>query len=545
MTLALAILALLPATAMADWPVYGHDLSNTRDAGSEGPPAAKVPSLAQAWKFTSQTGDFTGTPAVAGGVVVAGDQGGHVYALDAVTGKVLWSQDAGAPVTGSAAIDLDAPGGPAAFVPVAELGRPRLLALGLRDGARRWETVLTTQDNASVFGSPTFWRGTVYMGTSGPNTDDTRARGSLVGLDERTGALRWQTFTVPPDADGAAVWSTPAIDPATGRLYVGTGNNYHDPATETEDAILAFDAATGAMVGRFQATSGDTFAADNPAGPDYDFGASPNLIEGPNGRALVGEGQKSGTYWALDRATMQPVWHTAVGPGGPLGGILGSTAYDGRRVYGTDTLDGGVFALEAGGKSAWASAETGGAHLSAATVAHGVLYTVDPTGQLVARAPASGDVLTRLSLGGPSFGGVSATGGALYVAVGTGPPPAPAPQQDGSGSIIAFGDTSRSGAAPRPAGAAQPAPAQTRRTLRLAVAPRRVRAHRRVVLRFRVLAGTRRVSRATIRIAGRRRTTGPRGTVAIAMRFRRPARHVARATAPGARAAAATIRVVG
>jgi hypothetical protein len=27
--------------------------------------------------------------------------------------------------------------------------------------------------------------------------------------------------------------------------------------------------------------------------------------------------------------------------------------------------------------------------------------------------------------------------------VGTGPPPAPAPQLDGSGSIIAFGDTSR------------------------------------------------------------------------------------------------------
>jgi hypothetical protein len=75
-----------------------------------------------------------------------------------------------------------------------------------------------------------------------------------------------------------------------------------------------------------------------------------------------------------------------------------------------------------------------------------VLYTVDPAGFLTARNPATGTILAKLPLGGPSFGGVSSVGRAIYVAVGTGPPPAPAPQNDGSGSIIAFGDTSRSGA---------------------------------------------------------------------------------------------------
>jgi polyvinyl alcohol dehydrogenase (cytochrome) len=436
---------LLPGAAVADWPVYGHDLANSRNAPLAGPAPSQVASAAQAWAFKSPTGDFTGTPVVTGGVLVAGDNGGVVYALDAVTGKVLWSTDVGQPITGTAAIDRRAPGGPAVYVPVAQPGSPRLLALSLSNGATRWDTVLTNQPQSSVFGSPVFFHGSVYIGTSGPNNDDSHARGSVVAVDQATGSIRWQTFTVPPQSDGAAVWSTPAIDPATGRMYVGTGNNYHEPTTDTEDSMLALDTATGQILGHFQATSNDVFAADNPAGPDFDFGASANLFTSPSGEPLVGEGQKSGIYWALDRATMRPVWSTTAGPGGVLGGILGSTAFDGTRIYGADTLTGQVFAIARAGSMPWTSLDSGVVHLSPTSVAHGVLYTVDPAGLLVARDPATGTVLARQPLGGPSFGGVSAAGTAIYVAVGTGPPPQPAPQQDGSGSIVAFGDTSHSG----------------------------------------------------------------------------------------------------
>src|SRR5436309_2030716 len=210
--------AALPAIARADWPVYGHDLANSRDAGSAGP--SEVASLKQAWEFKSSTGDFTGTPAVAGGVLVAGNNGGWVYALNAVTGKVLWSRNVGQQINGSAAIDLAAPGGALAFVPVAQIGSPRLLALSLKDGAIRWDRVLTNQPGSDTFGSPTFSGGTVYIGTSGPNNDNSTARGSVVALAEAGGHVRWQTFTVPPGHDGGAVWSTPALDTATGRLYV-------------------------------------------------------------------------------------------------------------------------------------------------------------------------------------------------------------------------------------------------------------------------------------------------------------------------------------
>jgi polyvinyl alcohol dehydrogenase (cytochrome) len=517
-----ALLA-FPGSAVADWPTYGHDLSNTRDAGVDGPPAQDLPSLAQAWKFDSPSGDFTGTPVVAGGVLVAGDQGGVVHAIDAVSGRELWSRNLGAPINGTAAIDLRAPGGAAAFVPVAELGGPRLVRLSLADGAKQWDTVLIKHDGADVYGSPVFWRGAVYVGTSGPNNDDTTARGSVVALDERTGATRWQTFTVPPGSDGAAVWSTPAIDTATGRLYVGTGNNYHQPTTDTEDAMLALDATTGAIVGKHQATAGDSFSTDNATGgPDYDFGASVNLFNGPHGELLAGEGQKSGTYWAVDRATMQPVWHTVAGPGGYLGGILGSTAYDGARIYGGDSFDGRVFALGLDGSVTWNQFETSGTHFGPVMVAHGVVYSMDPAGFLTARDPATGSVVTKLPLGAPAFGGASAAGRALYASVGTGPPPAPAPQNDGSGSIVAFGDTSRSGA----------------RRLGLTVSPRRVRARRRVTLHFYSQPGV------TIRLAGRVVRTGARGRARVRLRFGRRGLKIARATAPGWLPGHATVRVL-
>src|SRR4051794_4415992 len=79
--------------ARADWPVYGHDLANTRSAGTDGPTPTEARALKQAWSFSSPTGDFTGTPVVAHGVVVAADGGGVAYALDAVSGRKLWSRE--------------------------------------------------------------------------------------------------------------------------------------------------------------------------------------------------------------------------------------------------------------------------------------------------------------------------------------------------------------------------------------------------------------------------------------------------------------------
>jgi hypothetical protein len=309
----------------------------------------------------------------------------------------------------------------------------------------RWKTAHSHQATATTYGSPTYWRGRVYMGTSGPNGDQSTARGSVVALQEGSGRMRWRTYTVPPGHDGGAVWSTPAIDRATGRLYVGTGNAYHAPVAATTDSVLKMDATTGRILDHFQGTANDIFAsADNPLGPDADFGASPNLIAGPGGRTLVGEGAKSGIYWALRRHTMHPAWKRPVGPGSAIGGILGSTAYDGARIYGTDAVNGKVWALGRNGSQLWSSADAGPLDFSPVAVANGVLYSVSPQGALIARDSSTGAILNQLNLAGPTFGGASVARRAIYVAVGIGPPPPPAPQSDGPGSIVAFGQTARS-----------------------------------------------------------------------------------------------------
>jgi polyvinyl alcohol dehydrogenase (cytochrome) len=409
-----------------EWPFYGHDVANSRDGGTAGPSPTQAVNLRPVWSVKSTDGDFTGTPVEADGTVVAVSGGGTVFAIDASTGALRWSRDLGQPANASAAI-----AGGLVYVPLATTSAPAVAALSLADGSLVWSTVLDSSEGASAFGSPVVWNGTVYMGTSGELGDpNLPLRGAVVALDAATGATRWRTYTVPPGFSGGPVWSTPTIDAATGRLYVGTGNAYNAPVADTTDAILAIDAASGAIVGHFQATAGDAFSgSDSAAGPDFDFGASANLITAADGRKLVGEGQKDGTYWALDRATMEPAWSQTTGPGTQLGGIIGSTAYDGARIYGPDTPAGEQWALTPAGAPAWLSSDGGPLHFNPTTVANGVVYTADMSGVLTVREASTGAILLKLPLGAPSYGGVSVAGGYVFAVTGT---------QGDSGYVVAY-----------------------------------------------------------------------------------------------------------
>src|SRR4051794_12831739 len=301
------------------WPFYGKDLSNSRDGGTGGPSPQEVPNLGPAWSFHSHHGDFTATPVIDTNVLVAGSNGGFVFGLNATTGKEIWQYDAGKPINGSAAI-----AGRTAYIPIAEPHAPKLLALDLKTGRKRWQRRISMQKDADVYGSPVVWNKTVYMGTSAEygelNDPKVNTRGTVVALNARNGKLRWRAFAVPPGHDGGAIWTTPAIDTETGRLYVGTGNAYHDPAADTTDSVLALDAGSGAMLAHYQVQNGDVWEMNMPfTGPDADFGASPNLFTAPDGRKLVGEGNKNGNYYALDPATWKPVWRTNIGPGSAIG----------------------------------------------------------------------------------------------------------------------------------------------------------------------------------------------------------------------------------
>jgi polyvinyl alcohol dehydrogenase (cytochrome) len=407
------------------WPFYGHDLSNSRNGGAAGPSVTDAPFLKPVWSFESTNGDFVGTPVESGGTIVALSGGGSVFALDASTGKVEWQRDLGKPANGTPAL---ADG--IVFVPLAIPNGPEVVALSLADGSVKWTSVLDNQNGASVFGSPVVWNRTVYIGISGQFGDPTLPlRGSVVALNETSGAERWEAFTVPAGFNGGAVWSTPSIDTATGHLFVGTGNAYTSPAAATTDAVLELNARNGVLLHSFQATSNDVFSSNNPVGVDFDFGASPNLVTASGGRALVGEGQKSGTYWALDRSTLKPVWSQTVGPGSAAGGIIGSTAYDGQRVYGPVTPAGEQWALSADGGIDWASADGGPLHFSPTSVANGVVYTADDSGFLTLREASTGVIVNKVPLAGMTYGGVAIAGGYVFAAVGT---------QSSSGYVVAY-----------------------------------------------------------------------------------------------------------
>jgi polyvinyl alcohol dehydrogenase (cytochrome) len=419
-----------PAAAWPAWPMYGHDYANTRNGSSPpSPTLADAWALSEAWRFHGTDGDFTGTPVTDGATVVIASSHGTVDALDVNTGKLKWSRALGGAMSGSAAIS-----GGIVYVPVATVGAPGVVALSLKDGSTVWSTTIDSNKDSDAYGSPVVWSGTVYIGTSasyGEDSDPTvNAQGSIVALDAATGALRWRTYMVPPGDDGGAVSSTPAIDTASGTLYVGTGNAYHAPVAPTTDAIVALDAGTGAIVGHFQATPSD--ASPNGGGPDADLIASPNLFTSPTGQQLVGEGSKNGYYYALDRRTMRRVWSQPVATYGltGYGGVLGSTALNGPEIVGPGVSYGETWEIGTAGLPVWASFGQGTFHLGPVAVANGVVYSTDDTGHLTVRDAVTGALLADLNLGYPSYGGVSVVGPYVIAATGT--------QTQATGDLVAF-----------------------------------------------------------------------------------------------------------
>src|SRR5215212_511372 len=284
---------------------------------------------------------------------------------------------------------------------------------------------------------------------------------------------------------------------------------------------------TGAILDHYQAIAGDIFSPDNPLGADVDFGAAPNLFDSPTGKPLVGEGAKDGKYYAADRAGMNKQWATANGPGAPTGGIVGATAFDGAHIFSTNVLTSQVMAMTRGGGVAWTSMDGGSADWSPVATANGAVYTLAPGGNLVIRHAQSGTQLKSLSLGSQTLGGAATTGRAVYVAVGTGPLPGTPPGSEFKGAIVAFGDTSKSGAnSPGGRGGGGSggynvpkgkSKCRVRRPrgarMRLRVRPRRVRVGHRRKFRFRVTCKGRPVRRAIVRFAGHRSRSSRRGRV--------------------------------
>src|SRR5580658_7272373 len=77
--------------AQAEWPMFGQNPANTAYNSAETTiSTSNVSSLKTKWKFTTG-GDVSARAAVVNGVVYFPDWGGNMWALNASTGAVIWS----------------------------------------------------------------------------------------------------------------------------------------------------------------------------------------------------------------------------------------------------------------------------------------------------------------------------------------------------------------------------------------------------------------------------------------------------------------------
>lgn len=91
----LAMLLLAPGAATAqdgDWPMYNHDAAGSRFNSAETTlGASNVGNAKVVWNFQIPDAGVSGTPAVVGGRVFAGDSAGRVWAVSASDGKPIWN----------------------------------------------------------------------------------------------------------------------------------------------------------------------------------------------------------------------------------------------------------------------------------------------------------------------------------------------------------------------------------------------------------------------------------------------------------------------
>jgi polyvinyl alcohol dehydrogenase (cytochrome) len=352
--------ALLKFDQAKAWGGWSPTVTNSRfqEGPSAGLSAGDVPRLKLKWAFN--LGEVTlarGQPAVIGNRVFIGTQKGDVYSIDTITGCVHWGFHATTGVR-SGVTAGEANGAPAIFFGD---GVANVYALNAATGDLLWKTKPVDHLLATSTASPQFYKDVLYMGFSSieeglaadPKSTCCNFRGTVVAMDAASGKIIWKSFTIIEPArptgtgnhtgpSGAGVWSTPTIDEQRGALYVSTGDNYSNPATDTSDAVLAFELKTGAFLWSRQLTQGDAYnvGCSMPTrtncptedGPDYDFGQPPILVSLGGGKRALVIGQKSGLVHAIDPdAEGRVLWQMRVGSGSKLGGSQWGSAADFTR----------------------------------------------------------------------------------------------------------------------------------------------------------------------------------------------------------------------
>lgn len=361
----------IPSLRVSDakqWTGWGGDVQNRRYVNRDADVISRedVVALELKWAFAYPGATRARSqPVVHDGVVYVGSQSGAVYALNLDSGCTHWIYEAGAEVRNGPSIVS----GPEMEVPLLVFGDfdARVHAVNALTGEKVWLTDVATHPDATITGSVKVSGDDLYVPISSSEwataADPAYAcctfRGSVAALDISTGALQWNTFVIPEEPkdtgevnahgasrfgpSGAPVWNSPAIDVERGLLYVGTGQSYTSPASDSSDAVIAIRLIDGELIWRQQLLAGDAWnmacfiggGANCPEedGPDLDIGAATIVWQGDDSNLLF-VGQKSGDVYGLELDKKGRVrWHRKIGHGGFAGGIHWGMATNGSTLF--------------------------------------------------------------------------------------------------------------------------------------------------------------------------------------------------------------------
>jgi outer membrane protein assembly factor BamB len=340
------------------------------------------------WFFHTDD-SVTASPAVVGNSVYVGAWDGKFYSLNAATGKPQWTFDinvtnpvAFGQIVSSAAVEpFDAGGGKSKEVVVFG-GSSSLWALDAKTGKLLASIELDPRKPALRNKQQAGPNPPTVEIESSPAVADVKVHGHVqrrifIGLDVHndrhvgrtgvvalrlipTGAGKWRFKPLwKSDAEtnrtyygrkglteGSGrgwgcgdVWSSPAVDSATGVMIYGVGNCDRAAQARADhqnwsESLMAVDAATGKFLWRYAPAEhqGSSNAGLDAAYLDDDFGSSVNIFRNARGQTVAGDGSKASIYFARTARHGKGLWQTADGSPGNLaqgfavGGFIGSLA---------------------------------------------------------------------------------------------------------------------------------------------------------------------------------------------------------------------------
>jgi polyvinyl alcohol dehydrogenase (cytochrome) len=368
------------ATGSAQWNGWGRDLDNTRYQPEPAIRATDVTKLALKWAFGYQSGTEFGQPTVVDGRVFVSSSAGRIYALDAMTGCSYWTYDAAAGSRTAIFIGelglskravlpkklkrtlahLDVIKAPSAAFFGDDSGA--VYALDAQKGTLLWKSQVDTHPLVRIVGAPTMYNDRLYVATA--STEDKIAaspgygcctfRGSVAALDIGSGRIVWKSYTVLEEPQptrknsagvqefgpaGAAIVSSPTIDPKRNVLYVATGGSATGLEQSLTDAVAAFDLSDGKLRWVKQLNVKGEAASSG-------FLSSPILRTLSTGNQIIVAGQMSGIAYGLDPDHGGEIlWQTRIGASGAAagsgavpgadagGGIAWGASADHRNFY--------------------------------------------------------------------------------------------------------------------------------------------------------------------------------------------------------------------